>query len=86
MPALIRLTPELAKALTDRKPAVYLTGIKSLEGVDGLRVAEVLASTPAPVYLKFLERVSPAALAALRKKSTIKLPPDEELTIIPESK
>ena len=86
LPALIRLTPELAKALTDRKPAVYLTGIKSLEGVDGLRVAEVLASTPAPVYLKFLERVSPAALAALRKKSTIKLPPDEELTIIPESK
>jgi hypothetical protein len=85
LPGLIRLTPELAKALTDRKPAVYLTGIKSLEGVDGLRVAEVLASTPAPVYLEFLERVSPAVLAALRKKSTIKLPPDEELTIIPES-
>ena len=83
LPALTRLTPELAKALTDRKPAVYLTGIKSLEGVDGLRVAEVLASTPAPVYLEFLERVSPAALAALRKKSTIKLPPDDKLTIIP---
>ena len=85
-PALTGLTPELAKALTDRKPAVYLIGIKSLEGADGLRVAEVLASTPAPVYLEFLERVSPAALAALRKKSTIKLPPDTELTIIPENK
>ena len=82
-PAITCLTPELAKALTDRKPAVYLIGIKSLEGVDGLRVAEVLASTPAPVYLEFLERVSPAALAALRKKSTIKLPPDDKLTIIP---
>lgn len=83
LPALTRLTPELAKALTDRKPATYLTGIKSLEGADGLRVAEVLASTPAPVYLEFLERVSPEALAALRKKSTIHLPPDEELTIVP---
>jgi hypothetical protein len=83
LPALTRLNPGLAKALTDRKPAVYLIGIKSLEGADGLRVAEVLASTPAPVYLEFLERVSPAALAALRTKSTIKLPPDDELTIVP---
>lgn len=85
-PALNSLTPELAKALTDRKPAVYFIGIKSLEGADGLRVAEVLASTPAPVYLEFLERVSPEALVVLRKKSTVKLPPDEELTIVRESK
>ena len=83
LPALTRLTPDLAKALTDRKAAVYLTGIKSLEGADGVRVAEVLASTPAPVYLEFLERVSPAALAALRKKNSITLSPDEKLTVVP---
>lgn len=83
LPALTRLTPELAKALTDRKPAVYFIGIKSLEGADAVRVAEVLASAPAPVYLEFLERVSAAALAVLRSKPSIKLPPDAELTIIP---
>ena len=86
LPALTLLTPELAKALTDRKPAVYFIGIKSLEGADAVRVANALASTPAPVYLEFLERVSPAALAALRKKTSIKLPPDEKLTIVPDSK
>lgn len=82
-PALTRLTPELAKILTDRKPALYLSGIKSLEGDEAVRVAEVLASTPAPVYLEFLERVSADALAALRKKPTIKLPPKDKLTIVP---
>jgi len=82
LPALTHLTPELARALTERKPAVYLTGIKSLEGAEAVPVAEVLASTPAPVYLEFLERVSPAALAVLRKKSSITLPPDERLTIV----
>ena len=82
-PALTSLTPELAKALTDRKPGVYFIGIKSLEGADAVRVAEVLASTPAPVYLEFLERVSAGALAVLRTKKSITLPPDEDLTIVP---
>ena len=78
-----RLTPELAKALTDRQPPVYLFGIKTLDGPDAVAVAEALASTPAPVYMEFLERVSAPALAALRKKAAITLPPDEELTIVP---
>ena len=78
-----RLTPELAKALTDRRPPVYLFGIKTLDGPDAVAVAEALASTPAPVYMEFLERVSAPALAALRKKATITLPPDEKLTIVP---
>jgi len=78
-----RLTPELAKALTDRQPPVYLFGIKTLDGPDAVAVAETLASTPAPVYMEFLERVSAPALAALRKKATITLPPDEKLTIVP---
>jgi len=77
------LTPELARALTDRQPPVYLFGIKTLDGPDALAVAETLASTPAPVYLGNLERVSAPALAALRKKATITLPPDEKLTIVP---
>jgi hypothetical protein len=80
---LSQLTPELAKALTDRKPPVHFLGIKTLEGPDALAVAETLASTPAPVYLGNLERVSAPALAALRKKATITLPPNEELTIVP---
>jgi hypothetical protein len=77
------LTPELARALTDRQPPVYLFGIKTLDGPDAVAVAEALASTPAPVYMEFLERVSAPALAALRKKVTITLPPDEKLTIVP---
>ena len=77
------LTPELARALTDRRPPVYLFGIKALDGPDAVAVAEALASTPAPVYMEFLERVSAPALAALRKKATITLPPDEKLTIVP---
>ena len=77
------LTPELARALTDRRPPVYLLGIKTLDGPDAVAVAEALASTPAPVYMEFLERVSAPALAALRKKATITLPPDEKLTIVP---
>jgi hypothetical protein len=35
------------------------------------------------VHLPFLERVSAAALVALRKKATITMPPDEKLTIVP---
>jgi len=81
--ALNNLSPEVARALTERTPAVYLKGIKSLEGAEAARVAEVLASTPAPVYLEFLERVSPEVLAVLRKKPTIKLPPAEKLSIVP---
>jgi hypothetical protein len=77
------LTPELARALTDRQPPVYLFGIKTLDGPDAVAVAEALASTPAPVYMEFLERVSAPALAALRKKVTITLPPDDKLTIVP---
>jgi hypothetical protein len=38
---------------------------------------------PAPIWMDSLERVSAAALAALRKKDTITLPPDEKLTIVP---
>ncbi len=78
-----RLTPQLAKALTDRQPPVHLLGIKTFDGPEALAVAEALAGTPAPVYLGNLERVSAPALAALRKKATITLPPDEKLTIVP---
>lgn len=83
LPALTTLTPEVATALTDRQPAVYLRGLKTLDGPDAVAVAEALASTPAPVYMPFLERISAPALAALRKKATIKIPPDEKLTIVP---
>lgn len=83
LPAITKLSPELALALTDRKPAVYLGGLQSLDGPDAVAVAEALASTFAPVYLESLERVSAAALAALRKKATITMPPDEKLTIVP---
>jgi|694.fasta_scaffold94849_2 hypothetical protein len=83
LPAITKLSPELALALTDRKPAVYLGGLKSLDGPDAVAVAEAMASTSAPVYIDYLERVSAPALAALRKKATIKIPPDEKLTIVP---
>jgi len=82
-PAITKLSPELATALTDRTRAVYLSGLKSLDGPDAVAVAEALASTPAPVYIEHLERVSAPALAALRKKATIKIPPDQKLTIVP---
>ncbi|MFN7813750.1 MAG: hypothetical protein ACK5SI_13935 [Planctomycetia bacterium] len=81
--AITQLSPELATALTDRKQAVYLPGLKALDGPDAVRVAEALARTPAPVYIEFLERISAPALAALRKKATITIPPDEKLTIVP---
>jgi hypothetical protein len=83
LPAVTKLSPELATALTDRTDAVYLQGIKALDGPDAVAVAEALASTPAPIWMTSLERVSAPALAALRKKDTIRLPPEEELTIVP---
>lgn len=83
LPAVTKLSPELATALTDRTDAVYLRGIKALDGPDAVAVAEALASTPAPIWMTSLERVSAPALAALRKKDTIRLPPEEELTIVP---
>ena len=83
LPAITAISPELATALTERTRAVYLSGLKSLDGPDAVAVAEALASTPAPVYIDYLERVSAPALAALRKKATIKIPPDEKLTIVP---
>jgi len=60
-----------------------LRGIKALDGSDAVAVAEALASTPAPIWMTSLERVSASALAALRRKDTIRLPPEEELTIVP---
>lgn len=81
-----KLTPEIARVLTTRvnnEFPVYLSGITALEGPDGVAVAEALASTPAAVVLKHLERISAPALAALRKKATITIPPDEKLAIVP---
>jgi hypothetical protein len=83
LPAVTKLSPELATALTDRARPVYLSGIKALDGPDSVAVAEALASTPAPIWMTSLERISARALAALRKKDTITLPPDEKLTIVP---
>ena len=83
LPAVTELSPELATALTDRTDSVYLRGIKVLEGAEAVAVAEAFASTPAPIWMTSLERVSAPALAALRKKYTIRLPPEEELTIVP---
>lgn len=83
LPAVTRLSPELATALTDRMRSVYLPGIKALDGPEAVAVAEALARTPAPIWMDSLERVSAPALAALREKDTIRLPPEEELTIVP---
>jgi hypothetical protein len=83
LPAVTKLSPELATALTDRVRPVYLSGIKALDGPDAVAVAEALASTPAPIWITSLERVSAPALAALRKKVSITLPPDDKLTIVP---
>lgn len=80
-----KLTPEVARVLTTRANnefPVYLSGITALKGPDAVAVAEVLASTPAPVVIKHLQRISAPALAALRKKATITIPPDEKLTIV----
>jgi hypothetical protein len=83
LPAVTKISPELATALTDRVRPVYLSGIKALDGPDAVAVAEALASTRGPIWMDSLERVSAPALAALRKKDTIRLPPEEELTIVP---
>lgn len=83
---LAALTPETARALTDRPESdapVYMPGITALVGPDGVAVAEVLASTPGRVHLDRLASVSARALAVLRTKPTIKLPPDDKLTIVP---
>jgi hypothetical protein len=85
----LKLTPETARALTDRKPrlvgaGVHLKGIKALDGPDAVAIAEALASTPGVVYLTYLERVSAKALAVLRTKPAIHLPPDDKLTIVAE--
>lgn len=81
-----KLTPEVARVLTTRlnnEFPVYLSGITALDSPDAVAVAEALASTPAPVVIKHLERISAPALAALRKKATITIPPNEKLTIVP---
>ena len=83
LPAVTKLSPELATALTDRMRSVYLPGIKALDGPEAVAVAEALARTPAPIWMDSLERVSAPALAALRKKDTITLPPDDKLMIVP---
>jgi hypothetical protein len=83
------ITPETIRALTDRPTtefAVYLAGVKSLDGPKAVAVAEALASTPGTIYLQFLERVSAKALAVLRTKPTIHLPPDDKLTIVADGK
>jgi len=83
LPAVTKISPQLATALTDRVRPVYLSGIKALDGPDAVAVAEALASTRGPIWMDSLERVSAPALAALRKKDTIRLPPEEELMIVP---
>jgi len=83
LPALTHLSPDLAISLTARNRSVYLRGLKSLEGPSAVAVAEALASTPAPVYIPNLERISAPALAALRKKATITIPANEKLTVVP---
>jgi hypothetical protein len=81
------LAPATAVALTDRKNTkfgVHLDGVTALDGPDAVAIAEALASTPGVVYLTYLERVSAKALAVLRTKPAIHLPPDDKLTIVPE--
>lgn len=81
-----KLTPEVARVLTTRANnefPVYLSGITALEGPDAVAVAEALASTPTPVVIKHLQRISAPALAALRTKANITIPPDDGLTIVP---
>ena len=81
-----KLTPEIARVLTARPNnefPVYLSGITALEGSDAVEVAEALANTPTPVVIKHLRRISAPALAALRKRATITIPPDEKLKIVP---
>ena len=83
---LATLSPETAKALTDRAQSefsVHMPGITVLDGPDGLAVAEALASTWGSVHLEGLRHVSARALAVLRKKPAITLPPDEKLKIVP---
>ena len=84
----LRLTADSARALTNRQPrvvgaAVHLDGVEFLEGPDAVAIAEALASTPGEVSLKNLKRISAPALAALKKKPAIKLPPAEKLTVVP---
>jgi hypothetical protein len=83
---LTTLTPETARAVTDRpKDAwpVRFGGIVALDGPEAVAVARALAATSGAVSLTRLERVSAEALAVLRTKSAIRLPPDENLTIVP---
>jgi hypothetical protein len=82
-PAVSKISAQVATALTDRTAAVYLRGLKALDGPDAVQVAEALAGTPAPVVMENLERISAPALAALRKRATIAIPPEEKLTIVP---
>lgn len=80
------LTPQVARALATRPSnefPMYLSGLTALEGPDAVAVAKALASTSAPVVIKHLERVSAAALTALRKNASITIPPDDKLTIVP---
>jgi hypothetical protein len=83
---LATISPETAQALTDRpkaEHAVRLYGITALDGPEAVAVAEALSSTPGAVSLTRLKRVSADALAVLRTKSTIALPPDDDLKIVP---
>lgn len=83
LPGISELSPDVARELTSRTPRVRLPGIQSLDGPESIPVAEALARSPAPVDLKNLRKVSKAVLEILRKKATIRLPPDEKLTIVP---
>jgi acyl dehydratase len=80
------ITAETARALADRpkdEAPVHLDGMVALDGPEAVAVAEALSSTPGAVSLTRLKRVSADALAVLRTKSTIRLPPDDDLTIVP---
>lgn len=87
---LVSLSPELARSLTDRARSatlagvwgVTLRGVEALDTPEAVEVAKALASTSAPVNLPNLRRVSAAALAELRKKPTIKLPAEHEITVV----
>jgi hypothetical protein len=84
--SLATITPETARALTDRpkdEAPVSFDGIVALDGPEAVALAKALADTTGAVSLTGLKRVSAEALAVLRTKSTVTLPPEEKLTIVP---
>ena len=75
---------ELADLLRRRLASMTLPNVSILDAPDSVAIARSLASSAGFVALPNLRAASPLALAALRSKADMVLPPDDAIELLPE--